>query len=105
MDAEARQFLHMVHGMLTGLGEGSEGLFPIAPAPCRRGGFAVTTAAEQSARDDLRAALRAASLDASDARVETLLPSYEGMHASAARLRALDLNETEPVVIFRLPVR
>ena len=54
-------------------------------------------------RDQLKAALQAAGLESSDERVELLLPSYEGMRSGAERLRALDLGETEPAIIFRLP--
>ena len=55
-------------------------------------------------RDQLRSALQAAGLDSSDERVERLLPTYEGMRSGAERLRALDLGETEPAIIFRVPV-
>lgn len=58
---------------------------------------------EPSVRDQLRAALHASGLEATDERIETLLPAYEGMRAGAERLRALDLGETEPAVTFRLP--
>ena len=58
---------------------------------------------ESMNRDHLRNALRAAGLDASDERVERLLPTYAGMRSGAARLLALDLGETEPAIIFRLP--
>ena len=53
-------------------------------------------------REQVRAALRSVGLDASDARVEALLPAYEGMMAGAGRLRALDLSDVEPALIFRL---
>jgi hypothetical protein len=51
----------------------------------------------------LRAALVAAGLEATDERVERLLPAYEGMRAATGRLRAIDLEEAEPAVIFRVP--
>jgi hypothetical protein len=56
-----------------------------------------------SKRDQLRAALQAAGIEATDQRIDELLPGYEGMLSGATRLRALDLGETEPSVIFRLP--
>lgn len=58
--------------------------------------------ANGATREQVRAALRSVGLDASDARVEALLPAYEGMLAGAERLRALDLSEIEPATIFRL---
>jgi hypothetical protein len=62
-----------------------------------------TPTANGSTREQLRAALKAVGLDASDARVDELLPAYQGMLSGANRLRALDLGETEPAVVFRLP--
>lgn len=56
-----------------------------------------------SRRADLRLALAAAGLDAGDERLEELLPGYEALRAGAERARALDLGETEPAVVFRLP--
>ncbi len=58
---------------------------------------------DQALREQLRATLRASGLDASDERVDQLLPAYQGIMSGAARLRALDLGETEPAIIFRLP--
>ncbi len=58
---------------------------------------------DQAIREQLRATLRATGLEASDARVEQLLPAYQGIMSGAARLRSLDLGETEPAIIFRLP--
>ena len=54
-------------------------------------------------RDQLRSALQAAGLEFCDERIERLLPTYEGMRSDAERLRALDLGETEPAIIFRVP--
>ena len=56
-----------------------------------------------SLREQLRAALAAVGLEATDERIELLLPAYQGMRAGATRLQALDLGETEPAIIFRLP--
>lgn len=53
-------------------------------------------------REQVRAALRAVGLDDGDARVEALLPAYEGIIAAGERLRALDLADVEPALIFRL---
>ena len=58
---------------------------------------------DPSMRDQLKLALQAAGLECSDERVERLLPSYEGMRSGAERVRALDLGETEPAIIFRVP--
>jgi hypothetical protein len=63
----------------------------------------MTTSGAPPTRDQLRAALLAAGIEADDRRLDELLPSYEGMRSGAARLRALDLGETEPAVIFLLP--
>ena len=52
---------------------------------------------------ELRATLLAVGIDADDRRIDELLPSYEGMLSGAARLRALDLGDVEPSVVFRLP--
>ncbi len=54
-------------------------------------------------REQLKQALQAAGLESSDERVEILLPAYEGMRSGAERLRALELGDTEPAIIFRLP--
>ncbi len=59
--------------------------------------------ANGSTREQLRAAFQAVGLDATAVRLDELLPAYEGMLAGATRLRALDLGETEPALIFRLP--
>jgi hypothetical protein len=63
----------------------------------------MTAPGAPSTRDQLRAALLASGIDADDQRIDELLPSYEGMLSGAARLRALDLGETEPSIVFRLP--
>lgn len=54
-------------------------------------------------REQLRAALQAAGIEATEERLDALLSSYEGMLSGAARLRALDLGEMEPAFIFRVP--
>ena len=63
----------------------------------------MTASGTPSTRDQLRAALLASGIDADDQRIDELLPSYEGMLSGAARLRGLDLGETEPSIVFRLP--
>ncbi len=62
-----------------------------------------TPSANHSTREQLRHALQAVGLPASDERVEQLLPAYEGVLRNAERLRTLDLGETEPALIFRVP--
>jgi hypothetical protein len=57
-----------------------------------------------STREQLRAALAAAGITVTDEELAAMLPGYEGLLSGAARLRALDLGETEPAVTFRLPV-
>ncbi len=56
-----------------------------------------------SAKEQLRQALIAAGIDASEERIAQLLPAYQGLLAGAARIAQLDLGETEPAVIYRLP--
>jgi hypothetical protein len=58
---------------------------------------------EAALREQLRAALEAAGLEATDERVERLLPQYRGMRSGSARLATLDLGETEPAIVFRVP--
>lgn len=48
----------------------------------------------------LRAAMAAAGLATDDKRVEALAPVYAGLLSGAARIAALDLGETEPVMVF-----
>jgi hypothetical protein len=62
-----------------------------------------STSDSDQLRLQLAGALRAAGIEPDDARIEALLPAYQGMLAGAARVRDLDLGETEPAVIFRLP--
>lgn len=59
--------------------------------------------ANGSAREQLRHALAAAGLEATEERVDRLLPAYQGMLSGAAWIAKLDLGETEPAVIYRLP--
>ncbi len=56
-----------------------------------------------STREQLRLALRAAGIAVDDHRLDELLPGYEGVLTGAARLREIELHETEPSVIYRLP--
>ena len=57
---------------------------------------------DAAVREQLRAALAAVGLEVTEERIEQLLPAYQGMRSAAARLRALDLGETEPAIIFRV---
>jgi hypothetical protein len=64
-----------------------------------------TPDSNEDLKAQLAGALRAAGIAPDVARVEALLPAYQGILAGAARMRDLDLGETEPAVVFRLPDR
>lgn len=53
--------------------------------------------------EQLRGVLASAGLEATDERLERLLPAYMGMRSGAERLSTLNLGETEPAFSFRLP--
>jgi len=58
---------------------------------------------EPDQRAQLTAQLAAAGLDLDDARLDALAPVYVGLMSGVRRLNVLDLDETEPALVFRQP--
>lgn len=54
-------------------------------------------------RAQLRAQLAAAGITLDDERLDAVLPSYTGLISGVRRIAAIDLGETEPALVFRLP--
>jgi hypothetical protein len=51
----------------------------------------------------LRAQLAALGVTLDDQRLDALLPAYTGLISGVRRIAAIDLDETEPALVFRLP--
>ncbi len=57
--------------------------------------------ADDRLREQLRTQLAATGIALDDARLEALLPVYQGLLNGARRIAALDLGEVEPAMTFK----